>query len=120
VQIVHGLVANAHRHAGETPIDVRATVADGYVVVRVEDRGPGVARGLREQIFDPGFREDQAIEGHGLGLAIGRRLAREQGGDLWFESRPGGGAAFVLSLAACGNAGPGVNAEGRSTGLRLA
>jgi signal transduction histidine kinase len=99
-QVVHALVANAHRHARGTPIDVSASRKGEHVLIRVEDRGPGVARGCREQIFERGCRADQEGEGQGLGLAVARRLCREQGGDLWVEARPGGGAAFVITLDA--------------------
>jgi signal transduction histidine kinase len=95
---VHALVANAHFHASGTPIDVSVCRSGGHVLIRVEDRGPGVARGCRERIFERGFQGDADHEGRGLGLAIARRLCRDQGGDLWVESRPGGGAAFVLAL----------------------
>ena len=106
-QVVHALVANAHRHAAGTPIDVTVSASATHVTIRVEDRGPGVPRGLREQIFERGFRDDPEREGCGLGLSIARRLVRDQGGDLWVEPRPGGGAAFVLSLDAGDRRRPG-------------
>jgi signal transduction histidine kinase len=99
-QVVHALVANANLHAAGSPIDVTACGTGGHVTIRVEDRGPGVERGRRELIFERGIRGEHDRDGLGLGLAIARRLVREQGGDLWVEARPGGGAAFVLSLDA--------------------
>ena len=97
-QIVHALVANAHRHAPRTPIDVTAAADGSHVMLRVEDRGPGVPHSLRDEIFERGVRGTTDTNGLGLGLAIARGLAHDQGGDLWVESRPGGGAAFVLLL----------------------
>jgi len=38
--------------------------------------------------------------GAGLGLAIARRLASEQGGDVRYEARRGGGSVFTLELPA--------------------
>jgi len=38
--------------------------------------------------------------GAGLGLAIARRLAAEQGGDVEYEARRGGGSVFTLVLPA--------------------
>lgn len=99
-QVTHALLTNARRYAPGSPIEVTAARQDGYAVVFVEDRGPGVARGHRELIFERGERSDHADDpdGHGLGLHIARRLARQNGGDLWVEPRRGGGARFVLSV----------------------
>jgi signal transduction histidine kinase len=72
------------------------------VVVRVSDRGPGVAAGQRERIFEKFHRVDDALtaekSGAGLGLSIARQLARGLGGELCYEDREGGGAEFVLTL----------------------
>ncbi|MBJ7282954.1 MAG: sensor histidine kinase, partial [Acidimicrobiia bacterium] len=65
----------------------------------VEDRGPGVARGKRDLIFERGWRASlEETEGFGLGLAIARDLITRAAGDLWVTPRPGGGAKFVVSL----------------------
>jgi signal transduction histidine kinase len=67
--------------------------------VVVEDHGPGVAPGDRDRIFQRFERGAEANEGgFGLGLAIGRELARRMDGDLTLEG-DGPGARFVLSLA---------------------
>ncbi len=100
VQIVHGLLTNARRHAPGSPVDVVVRSAAGFAVIRVDDRGPGVAAGRREQIFGRGHRGDAraGCEGHGLGLHIARNMARAQGGDLRVDPRIGGGASFVLTV----------------------
>ena len=81
-----------------SPIDVTATTEDDFVVLRVDDRGPGVAHGRRELIFERGERSDRGEhpDAKGLGLHIARRLARELDGELWVEPRPDSGARFVL------------------------
>ena len=101
-QIVHSLLTNARRYAPGSPIEVTATTEDDYVVLRVDDRGPGVARGRRESIFERGERSDRGEhpDAKGLGLHIARRLARELGGELWVEPRPESGARFVLIVPA--------------------
>jgi two-component system sensor histidine kinase KdpD len=73
----------------------------------VSDRGPGVLLTERERIFEPFYRAPGAapdVGGAGLGLASARRLAVEQGGDVRYEMRPGGGSRFTLVLPAA--AGP--------------
>jgi signal transduction histidine kinase len=100
VQIVHGLMTNANRHAPGSPVDVIVRSIAGFAVIRVEDRGPGIAPGRREEIFGRGHRGDArpGCEGHGLGLHIARTMARAQGGDLWVDQRAGGGASFALTV----------------------
>ncbi|GAB3382270.1 HAMP domain-containing sensor histidine kinase [Azotobacter armeniacus] len=66
----------------------------------VEDRGPGVPEGELERIFQPFTRLNAARpggDGFGLGLAIARRLIRQQDGWLWAENRHPG-LRLVLSL----------------------
>jgi signal transduction histidine kinase len=97
---VRNLLENARRHgAGE--ITVTLQQADGRVVVKVCDHGPGVPVDLRERIFEPFYRLPGATErdgGVGLGLALVKSIAVRHGGSVHCESAPGGGACFVLQL----------------------
>jgi signal transduction histidine kinase len=72
------------------------------VAVRVSDEGPGVRTDERESIFErfSRGRDTAGQAGFGLGLAIGRELARRMGGDLVLESANGAGAQFTLHLPA--------------------
>jgi two-component system C4-dicarboxylate transport sensor histidine kinase DctB len=71
-------------------------IADGRARILVEDNGPGVSPDMRARLFQP-FQTTKPT-GTGLGLRISERLARECGGALTYEDRPGGGARFVLEL----------------------
>ena len=51
----------------------------------VTDNGPGVARDLRERVFEAFFTTKPAGQGKGLGLFIGREIARYHGADLYIE-----------------------------------
>jgi signal transduction histidine kinase len=69
--------------------------------VTVDDRGPGVPEAMRQRIFEPFFRLAGASErdgGVGLGLALVQTIARQHGGTVRCEGRPGGGARFVVEL----------------------
>jgi len=69
-----------------------------WATVAVADNGPGIPAEAREAIFEEYTRlERTSAEGHGLGLAIARRLARRLGGDLTLADT-GPGATFVLWL----------------------
>ena len=67
--------------------------------ISVADTGPGIAPEHQQEIFDEYFRlppQGSRTEGHGLGLAIARRLVQAAGGKIWVESEPGGGSKFSL------------------------
>ena len=96
-QVVHALLANAHSHAPDSAIDIAVGREDDFALIRVSDRGPGIDASQREAIFERGNARPDS-EGRGLGLHIARAIARSQGGDLWAEARPGGGASFVLTV----------------------
>jgi signal transduction histidine kinase len=99
-RIVRTLLENALQY---TPADgsIGIGVADRgrEVVVSVADSGPGVSREERELIFERFKRGSagQGVAGFGLGLAIGRELARRMGGDLRLADATGG-ACFELAL----------------------
>jgi signal transduction histidine kinase len=98
-RIVRILLDNALRHT-PAPGGVRVEfVGPGERVgIAVEDDGPGVAAEDRDRIFARFMRGAHAdAGGFGLGLAIGRELARRMGGDLALEETSAG-ARFVLSL----------------------
>lgn len=62
--------------------------------VLVIDHGPGIAAGLRDQVFEPFWRGDERRPGGGLGLAIAREAAAAHGGGVQVCDTPGGGATF--------------------------
>ncbi|MDQ3708187.1 MAG: ATP-binding protein [Actinomycetota bacterium] len=102
-QIVRTLLDNARRYAPGSAVTVRADADGDRVVVRVEDRGPGVDPRERTSIFRRGVRGDAAenVPGSGLGLYIAEQLLHTQAGHLWVDEREGGGASFALGLP-CG------------------
>jgi len=97
---VRNLLENARRHAaGE--VTLRLSLSDGHAQIRVCDQGPGVPPELRERIFEPFYRLPGATErdgGVGLGLALVKSIAQRHGGRAFCESRPEGGACFVIEL----------------------
>jgi signal transduction histidine kinase len=115
-EIVNELLINARHHAPTSAVEISAAVDDGFVLIKVEDRGPGVPRGHRDLIFAEGARAgaEPSPEHQGLGLHIARRLARDLGGDLWVEQRRPWGARFVLALPAAPDVASCGVAENRS------
>jgi signal transduction histidine kinase len=78
---------DAAAHGGH--VDVRAFRDAGTVVVAVSDDGAGIAEEIQPRIFDPFFTTKGVGQGVGLGLETVRRVVREFGGEVEFESRPG-------------------------------
>ena len=78
------LVSNAARFAAS--IAIVGHRDHRYLTVTVDDDGPGIAANLREEVFKPFLRLDDARNqdegGTGLGLAIARDIARSHGGDI--------------------------------------
>ncbi len=93
------LLENGVVHGGGQQVLVRARLVGPQVVVRVVDRGPGVAHQDRERIFEPFYRAGGG-EGSGLGLAITRGFIEANGGEVDVESLPGQGASFVVVFPA--------------------
>lgn len=108
-RVLRNLVDNATRHAGTRVRVVIDQRADACRVV-VEDDGRGVPVADRERVFERFVRLDEAREreagGAGLGLAIARELAREQGGDVTLAGSPLGGLAAVVRLPSAPSEGP--------------
>jgi len=78
------LVSNAARFAAS--IAIVGHRDHRYLTVTVDDDGPGIPANLREEVFKPFLRLDDARNqdegGTGLGLAIARDIARSHGGDI--------------------------------------
>jgi signal transduction histidine kinase len=100
-QIVANLIENAVKYSpAGVPVEVRARLSDGAVLVSVTDRGPGIAPVDQRLIFEKFGRVAGGPQkpGSGLGLYIARSIAEAHGGSLAVESRPGHGSTFTLSV----------------------
>ncbi len=101
-QVLHNLMGNAVKFTERGRISVRAArdAQDGWVVVEVEDTGAGIAPEQLERVFDAFHQGEGTFNrryvGTGLGLTIGRELARAMGGELSARSTPGRGSVFCL------------------------
>jgi two-component system, OmpR family, sensor kinase len=80
-------------------IEVQLRRRNGYTEAVVADDGPGVPEYERQRIFERFVRLDPTKPGHGLGLAIARRIARQNDGDLTCDPTPSG-ASFTLRIPA--------------------
>jgi signal transduction histidine kinase len=101
-QVVGNLASNAVKYGGQGGVvTLRACRVHDGVRIEVIDRGPGLSPEKQAQLFEPFNRlglERSTVEGHGIGLAIARRLIELQGGSIGVDSVPGEGAAFWVEL----------------------
>lgn len=104
--LLSNLLGNAIKHVGEGPTHrVTVRVADLGVSVRVEveDSGPGIPLALRQSIFEPFVRlPGTQAAGHGLGLAIVRKLVTRHGGRVGVREAPTAGSIFWFELFKAG------------------
>jgi len=92
------LVSNAVRFASN--VSITGHRDHRWLTVAVDDDGPGIPAAMREDVFKPFLRLDDARNqdqgGTGLGLAIARDIARSHGGDITLgDSQLGGLRATV-------------------------
>ena len=103
-QVIANLASNAVKYGGEGGLVVfRASKIYDGVRIEVIDRGPGLSVEKQAQLFEPFNRlglERSTVEGHGIGLALAKRLVELQGGTIGVTSTPGEGAAFWVELPA--------------------
>jgi two-component system osmolarity sensor histidine kinase EnvZ len=94
------LVSNAARHANA--ISITGHRDHRYLTVTVDDDGPGIPPDMREEVFKPFLRLDDARNqdegGTGLGLAIARDIARSHGGDIMLGDGPMGGLRATVRI----------------------
>jgi signal transduction histidine kinase len=98
------VLENAAQYSpGDAPIELEARVADEGLVVSVRDAGAGIPAGDLPHLFERFYRGEGAgarPSGTGMGLWIARSLLAAQGGRIWAENVPGGGARFTMVVPA--------------------
>lgn len=104
VLLLKNLLSNALRYSDESAgaIEISVEVRSDSVVIRVQDRGPGIPEEQRDFIGEPFFRGDPSRTRHtggsGLGLYLATLVARAHGGRLTLDREYVAGAAFLVTL----------------------
>lgn len=93
----------AHRvtdgvNRADLPIRLLATAGD-WLVLWVQDRGPGIPAAYHERIFEKfGQVRGRKVRGTGLGLTFCKLVVEAHEGRLWLESHEGAGSTFAVAL----------------------
>jgi two-component system sensor histidine kinase SenX3 len=103
VTAVTNLIANAINYSpDDTPVSISRAVRGQSVVIRVTDRGIGIAPADQKRVFERFFRADKARSratgGTGLGLAVVKHTVINHGGNVSLWSQPGTGSTFSLEF----------------------
>jgi two-component system, OmpR family, sensor histidine kinase KdpD len=99
-RVFSNLIENAVKFSPPgAPVRISGGSSSGRVAVRVADRGSGIPRRYRSQVFDPFFRgRGQAGAGSGLGLAICRGFVEANGGRIVLQTDRDTGTSFTVSF----------------------
>lgn len=105
-RVLANIVDNALRYGGDSVVRINAGAVAGRTLINVIDEGPGVPRGVADQLFEPfqrlGDRNNKY--GVGLGLSVARGFAEAMGGTISATDTPGGGLTILVDLPAPGPA----------------
>jgi two-component system NtrC family sensor kinase len=101
LQVVINLVTNAAHALGDRGGQIRVrtwSAGEAAVSLAVSDSGVGIRDEDRPHIFEPFFSTKPAGRGTGLGLSVVRNIIYAHGGSISFQTRPGSGTTFVVTL----------------------
>lgn len=98
-RVFTNLIKNAYQAKQEDSISrlkIALSIVGKEVLISFADNGVGIEEELKEKIFHPNF--STKTSGMGLGLAISKKIIELAGGNISFESTPGEGTTFYITL----------------------
>lgn len=100
--ILNKIISNSLKYSEKGPIEIGASNNGGTAVFYVRDCGIGIGPEVIDHVLDPFVRGvktcDNSNKGLGLGLSIVKEYVQRLNGEIWFDSSPGVGTIFYISL----------------------
>jgi len=107
LQVITNLLSNAVKYGAEKDnIKIYLKELTGKIQVNIEDHGKGLSEKNKEYVFDKftqtHFREDEVVQGTGLGLNIAKKIVEKHGGTISYKSKQNKGTVFYIILPLSG------------------
>ena len=103
-QIMRNLLSNAAKYSGAgSTVEVSLEDAEGEVIIRVRDDGPGISEDDADRLFGLYYRsasQAATAPGAGIGLFVCRELVAAMGGRIWARALGDKGSEFGFSIPA--------------------
>jgi PAS domain S-box-containing protein len=99
--IVYNLLSNAIKYRAEdrpAVVQLRSYIAQGWLVLQVQDTGLGLSEAQQSQLFTMFQRLHNHVEGSGVGLYIVKKIVENAGGTITVQSELGVGSTFTVRL----------------------
>ncbi len=102
-QVLINLINNAVKNTQNgSEIRIRSEQTDGFLLVHVEDNGPGIADSMKPHIFEMFYTGQGKVtdgrRGVGLGLALCKAIVESHGGTIALTDNEPSGCCFTFSL----------------------
>ncbi len=82
----------------EPKLSARTKRKDDFVVIEIEDNGPGISEDVKDRILQPFYTTKEGAEGTGLGLSITNDIVKAHGGEIQIESEVNQYTRFAITL----------------------
>jgi signal transduction histidine kinase len=100
-QVLENLLSNAVKYSKDgTVVDFKLEVKNGRILAKITDQGIGIPKSEQGKLFERFFRGGNVgiVEGTGLGLSIVKKCIDVLHGEITFDSDPGRGTTFNVSI----------------------
>jgi signal transduction histidine kinase len=99
-QAISNIILNAIKYGQGNPISIRTKKEDKNVLIKVKDKGVGISKEEKDEIFGVFKRgkKTKKTQGIGVGLFIAYRIIRAHNGVLSVKSKAGKGSEFTIQL----------------------
>jgi len=101
--VIINILDNAIKYSPEAPkIEISTEDAKNYIIIKVQDQGAGMSKGVLKKVFEKFYREHTGnihnVKGHGLGLSYVKKIVDDHQGEVYAESEKGKGSTFYIKM----------------------